>query len=195
MEEKTAEKVSQWGGTTIDFTPVSVDPDANTQFRIREKNSYGDIIYDPADEDKEDIPAVFYYYDFTSKWHMEKVASYRADGRRKTKPLKSRPVVDAEGYKRCLVRYNSVTYTVEGNKTIILNKGAGPNRRVFSVSMESDFDLDLTDGVKILKEDGWVIIRPSGTEPIFRCFSESDSQEKADEMTEWGLGLIEKYKK
>ena len=59
----------------------------------------------------------------------------------------------------------------------------------------TDFELDLTDGVKILKEDGWVIIRPSGTEPIFRCFAESDSQEKADEMTGWGMSLIKKYKK
>ena len=59
----------------------------------------------------------------------------------------------------------------------------------------TDFELDLTDGVKILKEDGWVIIRPSGTEPIFRCFAESDSQDKADEMTNWGLSLIKKYKK
>lgn len=59
----------------------------------------------------------------------------------------------------------------------------------------TDFELDLTDGVKILKEDGWVIIRPSGTEPIFRCFAESDSQEKADEMTDWGMSLIKKYKK
>ena len=58
----------------------------------------------------------------------------------------------------------------------------------------TDFELDLTDGVKILKDDGWVIIRPSGTEPIFRCFAESDTQSKADEMTEWGIGLIKKYK-
>ncbi len=63
------------------------------------------------------------------------------------------------------------------------------------VKTTTDFELDLTDGVKILKEDGWVIIRPSGTEPIFRCFAESDSQEKADEMTEWGISLIEKYRK
>ena len=63
------------------------------------------------------------------------------------------------------------------------------------IQKTTDFKLDLTDGVKILKEDGWVIIRPSGTEPIFRCFAESDSQQKADEMTEWGIGLIEKYKK
>ena len=63
------------------------------------------------------------------------------------------------------------------------------------IKTTTDLKLDLTDGIKILKEDGWMIIRASGTEPIFRCFSESDSQEKADEMTEWGLGLIEKYKK
>ena len=58
----------------------------------------------------------------------------------------------------------------------------------------TDYELDTTDGVKILKEDGWVIIRPSGTEPIFRCFAESDSQEKADEMASWGISLVEKYK-
>ena len=63
------------------------------------------------------------------------------------------------------------------------------------IQSTTDFELDLTDGVKILKEDGWIIIRPSGTEPIFRCFAESDSQAKADEMTEWGMGLIRKYKK
>ena len=58
----------------------------------------------------------------------------------------------------------------------------------------TDFELDTTDGVKILKDDGWVIIRPSGTEPIFRCFAESDSQEKANEMASWGISLVEKYK-
>ena len=63
------------------------------------------------------------------------------------------------------------------------------------IKTTTDFKLDLTDGVKILKDDGWVIIRPSGTEPIFRCFAECDTQQKADEMTEWGLGLIKKYKK
>ena len=63
------------------------------------------------------------------------------------------------------------------------------------IKTTTNFELDLTDGVKILKDDGWVIIRPSGTEPIFRCFSESDSQDKADEMTSWGMSLIKKYKK
>ncbi|MDL2246885.1 phosphoglucosamine mutase [Methanobrevibacter sp. OttesenSCG-928-K11] len=66
---------------------------------------------------------------------------------------------------------------------------------VREVQETTDFKLDTTDGVKILKDDGWVIIRPSGTEPIFRCFSESDTQEKANEMTEWGISLVEKFKK
>ena len=58
----------------------------------------------------------------------------------------------------------------------------------------TDFKLDTTDGVKILKDDGWVIIRPSGTEPLFRCFAESDSMDKAQEMANWGISLVEKYK-
>ena len=63
------------------------------------------------------------------------------------------------------------------------------------IKTTTDFELDTTDGVKILKDDGWVIIRPSGTEPIFRCFAESDSMDKAVEMANWGIGLIKKYKK
>ncbi|NLM03333.1 MAG: phosphoglucosamine mutase, partial [Methanothermobacter wolfeii] len=60
------------------------------------------------------------------------------------------------------------------------------------VSQESGVKgMDTTDGVKIFRDDGWVIIRPSGTEPIFRCFAESDTQERASEMAEWGISLVE----
>lgn len=68
------------------------------------------------------------------------------------------------------------------------------NKITEEIKSNGSYKINTTDGVKILKDDGWVIIRPSGTEPIFRCFAESDSQEKADEMAKWGLGLIEKYK-
>ena len=56
------------------------------------------------------------------------------------------------------------------------------------------YETDTTDGVKIFKDGAWAIIRPSGTEPIFRCMSEADSQEKATEMAKWGMSLIEKFK-
>lgn len=41
--------------------------------------------------------------------------------------------------------------------------------------------VDLTDGIKILFSDGgWVLMRPSGTEPIFRIYSESKKKELAE---------------
>ena len=59
----------------------------------------------------------------------------------------------------------------------------------------SEFEVDTTDGVKIFKDEGWVIIRPSGTEPIFRCFAEAKTKEEATKMAEWGISLISKYLK
>ena len=47
--------------------------------------------------------------------------------------------------------------------------------------------VDETDGVKIYTEEGWVLVRPSGTEPIFRIFAESKDRDKAER-------LVEKYK-
>lgn len=57
----------------------------------------------------------------------------------------------------------------------------------------TDYEVDTTDGVKIINDKGWVIIRPSGTEPIYRCFSEAKTPEDAEELVEWGMNLINKY--
>lgn len=62
------------------------------------------------------------------------------------------------------------------------------------IKKTTDYELDTTDGVKIFKDGGWVIIRPSGTEPIFRSYSEGNSQEQANEMAQWGISLIKKYR-
>ena len=43
-------------------------------------------------------------------------------------------------------------------------------------------NVDETDGVKLYLSDGWVLMRPSGTEPIFRVYSESKDKNKAEEM-------------
>jgi phosphomannomutase/phosphoglucomutase len=43
-------------------------------------------------------------------------------------------------------------------------------------------EVDVTDGLKIIFEDGgWVLLRPSGTEPIFRIYSESKDEELSKE--------------
>ena len=39
--------------------------------------------------------------------------------------------------------------------------------------------VDSTDGIKVYFGEGWTLIRPSGTEPIFRIFSEAKSIEAA----------------
>lgn len=46
------------------------------------------------------------------------------------------------------------------------------------------------DGVKLQYDEGWVLMRPSGTEPLWRCFAEARSQEVADELCAKGVRLI-----
>lgn len=43
----------------------------------------------------------------------------------------------------------------------------------------SDREADTTDGLKLFYRDGWVLLRPSGTEPIFRIYSESTNADTA----------------
>jgi len=45
--------------------------------------------------------------------------------------------------------------------------------------VNKDARADLTDGLKLLYDDGWVLARPSGTEPKFRIFSESKDRDAA----------------
>lgn len=46
---------------------------------------------------------------------------------------------------------------------------------------------DFKDGVKLYLEDNktWILVRPSGTEPLLRIYIESDSQEKIDKIKEF----------
>ena len=44
-------------------------------------------------------------------------------------------------------------------------------------------DADTTDGIKIvIDEKKWIMVRPSGTEPIIRIYAESDSQKNLDDL-------------
>ena len=44
--------------------------------------------------------------------------------------------------------------------------------------------IDTTDGIKAYFKDGWVLIRPSGTEPIIRIYAESKKEEVAKEIAD-----------
>jgi phosphomannomutase / phosphoglucomutase len=46
------------------------------------------------------------------------------------------------------------------------------------------------DGVKAYRDGGWVLLRPSGTEPLFRVFAESKDPAKARALADAGLAAI-----
>ena len=48
------------------------------------------------------------------------------------------------------------------------------------------------DGLKLVFADGsWILVRPSGTEPIFRLYAEADTQPKVDKLVSENKRLIE----
>ncbi len=51
----------------------------------------------------------------------------------------------------------------------------------------SSHKIDRRDGLKISFDDGWLLLRPSGTEPIFRCFAEARTEERAKELAKLGM--------
>ncbi|MGQ0536086.1 MAG: phosphoglucosamine mutase [Methanobacteriota archaeon] len=50
---------------------------------------------------------------------------------------------------------------------------------------------DTTDGVKVFFSDGWVIVRPSGTEPLVRVFAEAREEAAARRIAEEQAKLVE----
>ncbi|MBP6021046.1 MAG: phosphoglucosamine mutase [Candidatus Methanomethylophilaceae archaeon] len=49
----------------------------------------------------------------------------------------------------------------------------------FMTGAETEAKIDSTDGLKFVYPDGWVLARPSGTEPVFRIYSESKDKSVA----------------
>ncbi len=58
------------------------------------------------------------------------------------------------------------------------------------LELTEEMDRITMDGVKILYDEGWLLIRPSGTEPLYRCFAEGKNQETADRLCKIGVDLI-----
>ena len=56
-------------------------------------------------------------------------------------------------------------------------------KKIISTLKKQNPTSDTTDGIKIkYDEKNWVMIRPSGTEPIVRIYAEAKSQQKLDEL-------------
>ncbi len=54
-------------------------------------------------------------------------------------------------------------------------------------------EVDTIDGLKLVYPDGsWILVRPSGTEPIFRLYAEAGSDERVSELVDEHKVLIER---
>jgi len=58
------------------------------------------------------------------------------------------------------------------------------------LELTKDEPRNTLDGVKLEYEEGWILMRPSGTEPLWRCFTEARTQDEADALCIKGVDLI-----
>lgn len=57
--------------------------------------------------------------------------------------------------------------------------------------VEKGAKVDLTDGVKVIFDDGWALLRCSNTQPLIRLFAEASSQKRLDELVKEFEGVYQ----
>jgi phosphomannomutase len=63
-----------------------------------------------------------------------------------------------------------------------------------SIGGESVVEIVALDGVKyVLADDSWLLIRPSGTEPVLRVYAEGRSPEMVKALLHYGEEIAEKF--
>jgi len=51
------------------------------------------------------------------------------------------------------------------------------------------------DGVKLVGENGsWLLVRPSGTEPVLRLYAEAPTDEQVSRLLAWGKGCMDRLR-
>jgi phosphomannomutase len=77
-----------------------------------------------------------------------------------------------------------------------------PNKHSFAVKLKKKLpktilgrkvlDTNTIDGLKIILEDDcWLLMRPSGTEPLLRTYAETESQENTKKLLEFAAKIME----
>ena len=66
---------------------------------------------------------------------------------------------------------------------------AGPDQEPAVVGADPD-DVETLDGVRVGTDDGWFLIRASGTQPLVRITAEARDPGRADELLEEARELL-----
>jgi phosphomannomutase len=81
-------------------------------------------------------------------------------------------------------RYDAHLTEKEKNRIMAYYKKGPKQIAGFSVQK-----IDTKDGFKLFVENGWVLIRASGTEPLIRFYAEADTQEKVESLLKAARGV------
>ncbi|MFB6136173.1 MAG: phosphoglucosamine mutase [Halobacteriaceae archaeon] len=104
--------------------------------------------------------------------------------------LAERPLSDVAadhgGYHN--VRRN-VPYESEAERDAVVAAAAERAREAES-ERDGEVEVTTTDGYRIDFGDGWVLARPSGTEPLVRVYAEARDADRAEELAAWMTGAL-----
>jgi len=78
---------------------------------------------------------------------------------------------------------DELKYSVFEKVSQTIDQIAEPNARILTI-----------DGIRIFYADGWLLIRPSGTEPVIRVYAESRDPNRASELAQQGVDHIQELK-
>lgn len=68
------------------------------------------------------------------------------------------------------------------------------NKDFTSIAGKNVVEWQFTDGIKHIMEDGsWLLVRPSGTEPVLRIYSEADNMEQAKALVESASAKVDTF--
>jgi phosphomannomutase/phosphoglucomutase len=84
------------------------------------------------------------------------------------------------------VRHN-VEYATESEQAAMI-------RAIEQTARDATATLDQTDGYRLNYEDGWVLARPSGTEPVIRVYAEARESARANDLASLMVDAIEDAK-
>ncbi len=81
--------------------------------------------------------------------------------------------------------------TVTDEQMRVFREDTIPNAKPFDIHGRAVIGVDRRDGVKLLLEgDAWVMMRPSGTEPLVRVYAEAETVDAVNQLLDWAEKVV-----